>query len=101
MSKTKSKTERPRMTVEEVAAYGGWTPRQVRRWSHEGKLPHTNPGRSLEFRREDVDAYCQRPSCGPRWWPGKSPHPSGLISSFSWVHLLVFGLRACGRSRLR
>jgi hypothetical protein len=20
---------------------------------------------------------CQRPSCGPRWWPDKSPHPSG------------------------
>ena len=20
---------------------------------------------------------CQRPSCGPRWWPGESPHPSG------------------------
>ena len=20
---------------------------------------------------------CQRPSCGPRWWPVKSPHPSG------------------------
>jgi hypothetical protein len=20
---------------------------------------------------------CQRPSCGPRWWPGRSPHPSG------------------------
>jgi hypothetical protein len=22
-------------------------------------------------------AVCQRPSCGPRWWPSKSPHPSG------------------------
>ncbi len=22
-------------------------------------------------------AVCQRPSCGPRWWPVKSPHPSG------------------------
>ncbi len=22
-------------------------------------------------------AWCQRPSCGPRWWPSKSPHPSG------------------------
>ncbi len=21
--------------------------------------------------------WCQRPSCGPRWWPGNSPHPSG------------------------
>lgn len=20
---------------------------------------------------------CQRPSCGPRWWPSKSPRPSG------------------------
>ena len=20
---------------------------------------------------------CQRPSCGLRWWPSKSPHPSG------------------------
>jgi hypothetical protein len=20
---------------------------------------------------------CQWPSCGPRWWPVKSPHPSG------------------------
>ena len=20
---------------------------------------------------------CQRPSCGPRWWPSKCPHPSG------------------------
>src|ERR1039457_7146111 len=20
---------------------------------------------------------CQGPSYGPRWWPGKSPHPSG------------------------
>jgi uncharacterized membrane protein YphA (DoxX/SURF4 family) len=21
---------------------------------------------------------CQRPSCGPRWWPRKSPHSSGF-----------------------
>ena len=21
---------------------------------------------------------CQRPRCGPRWWPTKSPHPSGV-----------------------
>ena len=27
--------------------------------------------RQLSFTR------CQRPSCGPRWWPTKSPHPSG------------------------
>jgi RNA-directed DNA polymerase len=25
----------------------------------------------------EVKALCQRPSCGPRWWPSKSPHPSG------------------------
>jgi hypothetical protein len=24
-----------------------------------------------------VMGFCQRPSCGPRWWPVKSPHPSG------------------------
>ena len=27
--------------------------------------------------REHLVQPCQRPSCGPRWWPGKSPHPSG------------------------
>lgn len=63
---TRSKTEaRPRMTIEETAAYGGWTPRQVRRWAHEGRLPHTKPGRALEFTRADVDAYieaCRRPA---------------------------------------
>ena len=27
---------------------------------------------------EDVGSTaCQRPSCGPRWWPSKSPRPSG------------------------
>src|SRR5712692_5524731 len=26
---------------------------------------------------ENTDQACQWPSCGPRWWPGKSPHPSG------------------------
>jgi pimeloyl-ACP methyl ester carboxylesterase len=25
---------------------------------------------------------CQRPSCGPRWWPSKSPHPSGVVQVF-------------------
>jgi hypothetical protein len=25
----------------------------------------------------DTDRPCQRPSRGPRWWPVKSPHPSG------------------------
>jgi hypothetical protein len=27
--------------------------------------------------RLKLSAGCQRPSCGPRWWPRKSPHPSG------------------------
>jgi hypothetical protein len=25
---------------------------------------------------------CQRPSCGPRWWPVKSPHPPGWLAGF-------------------
>ena len=25
----------------------------------------------------DVADACQWPSCGPRWWPSRSPHPSG------------------------
>lgn len=46
---------------------------------------------------EPVD--CQRPSCGPRWWPTKSPHPSGLISvSCGWC-LPSLGPHACGRTR--
>lgn len=58
-------SKNPRMTVEETAAYGGWTPRQVRRWAHERKIPCTKPGRRLEFRREDIDSYitaCSRPA---------------------------------------
>jgi ubiquinone/menaquinone biosynthesis C-methylase UbiE len=41
-------------------------------------------------------AGCQRPSCGPRWWPVKSPHPSGLVSWVSGWFLLWLGPRACG-----
>jgi hypothetical protein len=44
---------------------------------------------------------CQRPSCGPRWWPTESPHPSGLFRSFWGVHLLGFVLGACGTTRPR
>jgi hypothetical protein len=25
---------------------------------------------------------CQRPRCGPRWWPSESPHPSGVVQVF-------------------
>ena len=39
---------------------------------------------------------CQWPGCGPRWWPGKSPHPSGLIRVWLLVYLLVPGLGAFG-----
>jgi hypothetical protein len=26
---------------------------------------------------DGLAGFCQRPSFCPRWWPGKSPHPSG------------------------
>ena len=35
----------------------------------------SNPAKSCE---ESGGVWmCQWPSYGPRWWPGKSPHPSG------------------------
>src|SRR6266481_3736167 len=27
----------------------------------------------------ELDMQRQRPGCGRRWWPGKSPHPSGWL----------------------
>jgi hypothetical protein len=36
---------------------------------------------------------CQRPSCGPRWWPGKSPHPRVDQVLFSVVPFLALASR--------
>jgi integrase len=40
-----------------------------------GRLGHGSGGATTL--RVYAAWVCQRPSCGPRWWPSKSPHPSG------------------------
>ena len=44
---------------------------------------------------------CQWPGCGPRWWPSRSPHLSGLISAWWGGSLFGCGLRASGSSHRR
>ena len=46
--------------------------------------------KGLEFQ---AVAVCQRPSCGPRWWPGKSPHPSADQFLFRVVPPLALASR--------
>jgi hypothetical protein len=60
---------------------------------------HATPTGMALFHAMEARA-CQRPSCGPRWWPAESPHSSRLIS-WVGVHLLGLGPASSGRSRRR
>jgi hypothetical protein len=41
------------------------------------RLRETDTVRVIDSLAVYKDADCQRPGCGPHWWPVKSPHPSG------------------------
>jgi transcriptional regulator GlxA family with amidase domain len=46
-----------------------------------GETPHRylqrrRVERAMYLLRETDRSVCQRPSSGPRWWPGRSPRPS-------------------------
>ena len=43
----------------------------------QGATPAYGASLALQLTNGGDADPCQRPSCGPRWWPGKSPHPSG------------------------
>ena len=49
------------------------------------------PGRRWWRPSNVAVTWCQRPSCGPRWWPSKSPHSSRLISCVG-TSFVGFGL---------
>ena len=56
-------------------------PRPAREWWDD--VVATCSSIRVYCRRTEMPTHCQRPSCGPRWWPTKSPHSSWLISWFS------------------
>jgi hypothetical protein len=70
-------------------------------WSRTGASPAGVDRLWQAFlRRFDLEhTFCQRPSCGPRWWPVKSPHPSGGSFIFLGRFLLGLGPGACGTNR--
>jgi len=48
------------MTVSEVARSIRRTPGTVYRWAREGFIPHVRLGRSVLFRRRDIDRWVDR-----------------------------------------
>lgn len=52
-----SVTSREVMSTADVATYVGCTPDNVRRWATSGEIAYSRKGRSLWFRKSDVDAF--------------------------------------------
>jgi excisionase family DNA binding protein len=48
------------MTVDDVAAYLGVSPRWLRQQVADGSLPARKIARNLRFRREEVDAFADK-----------------------------------------
>ena len=72
-------------------------------WRSDGPQAHTRQGGGVEAPPSSVRrrARCQRPGCGPHWWPFEKSPPLGLIIVCSGRFLLVLGPGACGRNRRR
>jgi len=71
------------LTVPEVAVDFDVSEESVRRWVKQADIDDgivegqtsTEQSELVQLRRR-MPKLCQWPSCGPRWWPTESPHPS-------------------------